>query len=62
MDVILSYEKLFEIAWNAICELENSEYEHGAILDYLNITEEEYRGIKATVEVEKEEDCTNEYE
>ena len=62
MDVILSYEKLFEIACNAICELENSEYEHEAILDYLNITEEEYRGIKATVEVEKEEDCTNEYE
>ena len=49
MENKLSYEKLFEIAWNAIQEMEYSEYEHGAILDYLNITEEQYQFIKESV-------------
>ena len=52
MENKLSYEKLFEIAWNAIQEMEYSEYEHGAILDYLNITEEQYQFIKESVEAE----------
>lgn len=62
METTLSYEKLFAIAYNAIYELEWSEYEHGAILDYLDITEEQYREIKGTAEEENEEDCTDEYE
>lgn len=50
METTLSYEKLFAIAYNAIYELEWSEYEHGAILEYLDITEKEYREIKSMVE------------
>ena len=42
---ILSKEKLLQIAENAIKELEFSEYEHGAILNYLDITEEEYNEL-----------------
>ena len=43
---ILTKEKLLEIAQNAINELETSEYEHGAILEYLDITDDEYNEIK----------------
>lgn len=50
MAVTLFYSKLLEIAQNAIAELEFSEYEHEAILEYLNISEEEYRVIKGVEE------------
>lgn len=42
----LSQKRLFEIAKNAINELESSEYEHGAILEYLDISEKEFETIK----------------
>ena len=46
----ISREKLFSIAQNAIYELEFSEYEHDAILTYLDICEEEYQAIKGNEE------------
>ena len=44
--MLLTIKRLLEIAQNAIIELENSEYEHKAILQYLDITEEEFKAIK----------------
>ena len=41
----LTQKKLLNIAQNAISELEFSEYEHKAILNYLQINEEEYKAI-----------------
>ena len=49
----LSKEKLLAIAQNAIKELESNEYEHNALLEYLDITEDEY--IKITKENKNEE-------
>lgn len=49
-EAILPYNTLFEIAYNAIIELENSEYEFEAILDRLDITVKEYRFIKENFE------------
>lgn len=46
----LPYNKLFEIAYNAICELEYSEYEHEVILQYLGIKDEEFKFIKENYE------------
>ena len=48
----LSTEKLTSIAQNAIKELEFSEYEHDAILTYLDINEEEYQILTAENEYE----------
>ena len=48
----LSTEKLTSIAKNAIKELEFSEYEHDAILTYLDINEEEYQILTAENEYE----------
>lgn len=42
----LSQRKLLEIAENAISELEFSEYSHEELLEYLDITEEEFQEIK----------------
>lgn len=42
----LTNERLVEIVQNAIYELEYSEYEHGAILEYLGISEDEYDYFK----------------
>jgi len=44
----LTKDRLLETAQNAIKELEFSEYEHGAILEYLDITEKDYKEIKKT--------------
>ena len=49
----ISKEKLTNIAQNAIKELEFSEYEHDAILAYLDINEEEYQILTAENEYEK---------
>ena len=49
----ISKEKLTTIAQNAINELEFSEYEHDAILTYLDISEEEYQILTAKNEYEK---------
>lgn len=38
--------ELYKIIRNAIKELEFSDYEHLAILEYLGITEEEYQFFK----------------
>lgn len=38
--------RLMEIAYNAVHELEFSEYEHERILELLDITEKEYKAIK----------------
>lgn len=43
--MLLTIKRLLEIAQNAIIELETSEYEHEAILEYLDITEEEFETI-----------------
>ena len=48
----ISTEKLTRIAKNAIKELEFSEYEHDAILTYLDINEEEYQILTAENEYE----------
>ena len=48
----ISKEKLTNIAQNAIKELEFSEYEHDAILTYLDISEEEYQILTAEDEYE----------
>ena len=48
----ISTEKLTRIAKNAIKELEFSEYEHDAILTYLDISEEEYQILTAEDEYE----------
>ena len=40
----LTQKRLLEISNNAISELEFSEYEHEAILKYLQINEDEYNG------------------
>lgn len=42
----MSKEDLIIIIKNAIAELEFSEYEHLAILEYLGITEEQYKYFK----------------
>ena len=49
----ISKEKLTNIAQNAIKELEFSEYEHDAILAYLDINEEEYQILTAENEYEQ---------
>lgn len=49
----ISKEKLTNIAQNAIKELEFSEYEHNAILAYLDINEKEYQILTAENEYEK---------
>lgn len=41
----LTQKRLLDIAQYAVYELEGSEYEHEAILDYLQINEEEYKTI-----------------
>ena len=41
----LTQKRLLEISNNAISELEFSEYEHEAILKYLQINEDEYKEI-----------------
>ena len=48
----ISKDKLTSIAQNAIKELEFSEYEHDAILTYLDISEEEYQILTAEDEYE----------
>ena len=49
-EAVISYDKLFETAYNAIIELENSEYEFEAILERLDLTVKEYRFIKEIFE------------
>lgn len=39
-------ERALEILKNALYIMELHEYEHGAILDYLQITQKEYEEIK----------------
>ena len=42
----ITKNRLIQIIKNAIFEFEYSEYEHQAILEYLDIDEEEYQYIK----------------
>ena len=49
----LTRKKLLKTAINAVNELEFSEYEHEAILQYLDIDEEEYEEIMNTPDNEK---------
>ena len=42
----MTKEKLIKIAINAIYELETSDYEHEAILEYLGLSEKEYKYLK----------------
>lgn len=39
-------DRLMQVAYNAIYELELTEYEHDRILEILDITEDEYQTIK----------------
>ena len=48
----MEVKRLLQIAYNAIIEMESTDYEHGAILQYLDITEEEYNYIKRSLKNE----------
>ena len=42
----MTKDRLMQVVYNAICELELTEYEHERILEILDITEDEYQTIK----------------